>query len=84
MKLLVVLLVVLFGLWLWRQGRQAHLKERDEDRKATKPRAKPPIALPAEMVRCSVCGLHLPAADALTTGKGSFCSPEHQRQAEHH
>ena len=84
MKLLVVLLVVVFGLWLWRQGRHAHLKEReerDEDRKAASPRPKQPLALPAEMVRCKVCGLHLPAADALTTGKGSFCSPEHQRQA---
>lgn len=80
MKLVVVLLVVLFGLWLWRQGRQSHLDERDE-RKAASPRKKPPLALPAEMVRCKVCGLHLPAADALTTGKGSFCSPEHQRQA---
>ena len=77
MKLVVVLLVVLFGLWLWRQGRQSHLDER----KAASPRKKPPLALPAEMVRCKVCGLHLPAADALTTGKGSFCSPEHQRQA---
>ncbi|APW39706.1 hypothetical protein RD110_22955 [Rhodoferax koreense] len=76
MKLLVVFLVVLFGVWLWRQGRLA-------DRADTKPPTprKPP-ALPNEMVRCAVCGLHLPATEAVSNGRVSFCSVEHQRQAE--
>ena len=77
MKLLVILLVVLFGLWLWRRGREADRAERTPHR----PAARRPPALPNEMVRCAVCGLHLPATDALTTGDASFCSPEHQRQA---
>lgn len=79
MKLIVVLLVVLFGVWLWRQGRLA-------DRAAKPPPARKPqasqAALPNEMVRCAVCGLHLPASEALTSTRGNFCSPEHQRQAE--
>ena len=75
MKLLVVFLVVLFGVWLWRQGRLA-------DRSAKPPPRRPPAALPNEMVRCAVCGLHLPASEALTSARGSFCGPEHQRQAE--
>ncbi|MDB5850466.1 MAG: hypothetical protein JWP29_4218 [Rhodoferax sp.] len=78
MKLLVVLLVVLFGLWLWRRGREADI----EERKATAPKPRPPLALPAEMVRCSVCGLHLPASEAVHQGRETFCSPAHQRQAE--
>jgi uncharacterized protein len=75
MKLLLVFVVVLFGIWLWRQGRLS-------ERAAKAPPRKRPVALPSEMVRCAVCGLHLPASEALTTGQKSFCSPEHQRQVE--
>lgn len=76
MKLLVVFLVVLFGVWLWRQGR---LNEQAEKKP---PAPRQPPALPGEMVRCAVCGLHLPTTEALINGRGSFCSLEHQRQAE--
>ncbi|MDB5893444.1 MAG: hypothetical protein JWQ88_975 [Rhodoferax sp.] len=75
MKLLLVFLVVLFGIWLWRQGRLA-------ERAAKSPPPAKRVALPSEMVRCAVCGLHLPASEALTTGSKSFCSPEHQLQVE--
>jgi uncharacterized protein len=83
MKLLVILFVVLFGLWLWRRGREADRADRTDHAGRTpgRPTARRPPALPNEMVRCEVCGLHLPATDALTTGDASFCSPEHQRQA---
>jgi len=73
MKALIVLLAVLGGLWLWRNGR----------RKAQRP-PQPPATPPAPqaMVRCAVCGLHLPQADALTGQRGTYCSVTHQRQAE--
>jgi uncharacterized protein len=73
MKLLVVLLVVLFGVWLWRSRRLADK------------RPPPPPARPAAMVACDVCGVHLPQADALTstTGvTGVYCSPAHRQQAQ--
>jgi uncharacterized protein len=72
MKLLVVLLVVLFGVWLWRSRRLADKRP-------------PPPARPAAMVTCDVCGVHLPQADALTstTGvTGVYCSPAHRQQAQ--
>jgi uncharacterized protein len=34
------------------------------------------------MVACQVCGLQLPATEALATAHGSYCSPAHQQQAE--
>lgn len=34
-----------------------------------------------DMVRCKVCGVHLPRSESLTSGGESFCSEEHQRIA---
>jgi uncharacterized protein len=34
------------------------------------------------MVRCAVCGLHLPQADAQITPRGVYCSVEHRQQIE--
>jgi uncharacterized protein len=72
MKFLIVLLVVAFGIWLWRSRRPPP--------KASPPRGKP--AAKAEMVRCAACGLHLPLADAERSAKGLYCSVEHRRQIE--
>ncbi|KQP16191.1 PP0621 family protein [Pseudorhodoferax sp. Leaf265] len=72
MKFLIVLLVVAFGVWLWRSRRPAP--------PPAKPRAR--NALPAEMVRCAACGLHLPLADAERSPRGVYCSKEHRRQIE--
>ncbi|WP_367848715.1 PP0621 family protein [Rhodoferax sp. WC2427] len=69
MKLLIVLLAVLLGVWLWRSRR---------------PPAKPskPTQALQEMVPCKVCGLLLPQTEALTTAHGVYCSPAHRAQAE--
>ncbi|WP_326533487.1 PP0621 family protein [Pseudorhodoferax sp.] len=72
MKFLIVLLVVAFGIWLWRSRRPPP--------PAGKPRSR--NGLPAEMVRCAVCGLHLPLADAERSPRGVYCSKEHRRQIE--
>ncbi|CAN7394394.1 PP0621 family protein [Pseudorhodoferax sp. LjRoot39] len=72
MKFLIVLLVVAFGVWLWRSRRPPP--------PPAKPRAR--NALPAEMVRCAACGLHLPLADAERSPRGVYCSKEHRRQIE--
>ena len=69
MKWLLVLLVILFGVWLWRSRRPP-------------PPPRKPKTSAAEMVRCTVCGLHLPQADALSTARGSYCSVEHRQHIE--
>lgn len=75
MKFLIVLLVVAFGIWLWRSRRPP-------------PPPRPPRqsrngnGQPAEMVRCAACGLHLPLADAERSPRGVYCSKEHRRQIE--
>nr|WP_315238865.1 PP0621 family protein [uncultured Albidiferax sp.] len=72
MKLLIVLLAVLLGVWLWRSRRPA-----------IKP-AKPSKTTQAlqEMVPCQVCGVLLPQNEALTTAHGVYCGPAHRAQAE--
>lgn len=73
MKLLIVLLAVLLGVWLWRSRRPP-------------PPAKPPKSRQAaplqEMVACQVCGLLLPQDDATTSARGVYCSSAHRQQAE--
>jgi uncharacterized protein len=34
-----------------------------------------------DMVRCKVCGIHLPRSESLTSGGEVYCSEEHQRIA---
>ncbi|RCW74285.1 PP0621 family protein [Pseudorhodoferax soli] len=72
MKFLIVLLVVAFGIWLWRSRRPPP--------PPAKPRSR--TGLPAEMARCAACGLHLPLADAERGPRGVYCSKEHRRQIE--
>jgi uncharacterized protein len=73
MKFFLVLAVVLFGVWLWRSGRQ--------DKVA---RNKPPVppAGPQEMVSCQFCGVHFPKSDAVAGRNGLYCSTEHRQRAE--
>ncbi len=70
MKLLVLLLVLLFGVWLWQRGRRGP------------GRAKPSARQALPMVRCRHCGLHLPGQDAVTGRDGAYCSAAHRRESE--
>lgn len=72
MKYLLVLAVVLAVIWFVRNHRPA-----------AKPKDKPPqqdtLAQPQDMVRCAVCSLHLPRADALPGRDGRlYCCADHQ------
>ena len=71
MKLLIVLLAVLLGVWLWRSRRVQH-------QRPTK--AQPKVL--QNMVSCQVCGVLLPQNEALTTAHGVYCGPAHRNQAE--
>ena len=74
MKLLIVVLAVALGTWLWRSRRPPP--------KAAPPRKAAGRKAVAEMTRCAVCGLHLPLADAERSAQGIYCSVEHRRQIE--
>lgn len=73
MKLLVVLLAVLAGVWLWQRGRR--LKHSDQQ-----PRKAARGTLP--MIRCTRCGIHVPGDEVVAGRRGSYCSVTHRREAE--
>lgn len=77
MKYLIVLLVVAAAIWLWRRNRR---EEMEDARKQQPP--PPPVGAPQAMLRCAHCGLHLPAADAITGPDGEvYCSAAHRQAA---
>lgn len=78
MKYLIVFVVVLVGVWFWRNNRRAELHEK----KPSQPR---PVSGPkqaTEVVACAVCAIHLPRPDALPGKHGMYCSDAHRRQGE--
>ncbi len=77
MKYLLVLLVVLFGFWLWKHNRRTAQPGR-------KAQATPPqtVSSPAEMIRCLHCGVHLPQSDAVPGKLGHYCSTAHRSAHE--
>ena len=74
MKLLLLVVVVLAGVWLWRLSRPA---------KPSTPVDKPPPSPePLDMVRCLHCGMHMPPAEAVQGKNGAYCSADHRQHAE--
>ena len=71
MKLLLILSVVLFGIWLWRSNRPSPSKPTPKN--ATKP---------IEMVRCTYCAVHLPLGDVVQGKNGVYCCADHLHRAE--
>jgi uncharacterized protein len=75
MKLGLVLLALLAGIWLWRKGRIGG--------KTPVSRAKPTPASKAapqqDMVSCVVCQLHLPKTEALQRGTAWYCCEGHRQ-----
>ena len=79
MKFLIVLLVVLVGVFVWRNNRRTDRVERERNT-PKRPTGQPKIE---DMVSCPVCALHLPAADAVAGARGTlYCSVGHRQQAE--
>lgn len=73
MKFFLVLLVVLFGAWLWRSGRQKNAVNKKS----------PPLRTPQAMVSCARCGLHIPQAESVQGRDGVYCCHLHHEQTEH-
>ncbi len=78
MKYAVVMLVVLLGVWLWRKNRS----DAKQDDAPPRRKASPEPHLPQVMVRCAVCGVHLPQNEALPGKKNHYCSLAHRQKLE--
>ncbi|MHB8949527.1 MAG: PP0621 family protein [Rhodoferax sp.] len=74
MRVLLILVVVLAGVWLWRSNRQPDPRLHRENKKVEPP--------PQDMLRCTLCSVHFPAADGVQGKKGWYCSAEHCQRAE--
>ena len=74
MKLLLVLLAVLALLWLLRGSMHRRMPP-----SGGKPAAPP---APQPMLRCALCGMHLPRDEALPGRGGVFCDDAHRAAFE--
>ena len=71
MRYLLLLLLVGYVLWRWREA-QAR-------RRAAPPPKQAEQTQTIEMVVCAHCGVHLPVSQALTVRSIYFCSAAHQK-----
>ena len=78
MKYALVLGLLLVVFWLWRSGRQASARSKNNSH-ARKSHAT--IEKATEIVACQVCQVHLPRSEALSGAHGVYCSTEHRQQA---
>ncbi len=67
-RLIVLVLLLIVAVWLIRRALRASAA-----RDATK------VAPAGELVRCAHCGVHLPRAEARSSGGALYCSDEHAR-----
>ena len=74
MKYLLVIAVVAIAFYIWRKSHPPTIRTRRQPG--------PSSGAPQTMVRCAQCGLHLPAADAVTGERGVYCGAPHRLLAE--
>lgn len=75
MKFLLVIAVIAVGYLWWRHHRSLEGNRQQGPEPPRRPSASD-SAEPQRMVRCVVCGVHLPAVDAANSDQGAHC-PEH-------
>lgn len=77
MKIALLLVAVLVGIWFFKSTRR-----KSKDSSGSKPMARQPDKVALDMVRCHHCDLHLPRPDAIEGKQGLYCSLDHRRQSE--
>ena len=82
MKYLVILVLALAVIWLWRGKRRASLAEKARQQKPPQSSGRTGALRTTEVIACDVCSVHMPLNEALTGGRGVYCSEAHRRQAE--
>jgi uncharacterized protein len=75
MKIALILVAVLIGVWVFRNRRGNTRKSRPTDQHRGGPAH-------IEMVRCLHCDVHLAATEAVAGKRGSYCSAAHRHSAE--
>ncbi len=75
MKYLLVMAIVMLVVWRWHSARRGPQRPLQT--------AKSPTLAPTDMLRCSHCGLHVPAQDAVRGARGAYCGAPHRDLAEH-
>ncbi len=81
MKYLLIFGLTIAVIWLWQGKRRSALTEKTRQQKS-KAQGRPRQLPTTEIVACDVCAVHLPRTEALTNGRGVYCSEAHRRQAE--
>lgn len=81
MKYALVFGLVLVVLWVWRASRRARSSDRDAAPKPQNPQSPDAGKKATEIVACEFCRVHLPRQEALTGGRGFYCSAGHRQQA---
>ena len=78
MKVLIILLTILAGVWIWRSGRDK--RQGSGQLPSVGPPSETSATLP--MVACRVCGVHVPSSEAFIGREGSYSFPAHRQLAE--
>jgi uncharacterized protein len=82
MKYLLVVMVVIFGFWLWKKNR-ANNAAADAKPAPGRPSSQEGSKdQPQLMLRCAHCGTHLPQTEAIAGRQGHYCSLAHRQQSE--
>ena len=81
MKYLLILGLTLVVFWLWQGKRRATLAEKARAQRPD-PTATQGQVQATEIIACDLCSVHLPRTEALSGGRGIYCSDAHRRQAE--
>lgn len=74
MKFALLILLVFIGVLLWRNRRPTDPTVHKND--------KQPEHVPLDMVRCCLCSVHVPVADAIQGNNGPYCCVDHRQHAE--
>ena len=75
--LLVIAVFIVFYLFLRNQARKS-----SDVPPHSSPKKDSPSQHGEDMVRCGVCGVHLPTSEAVTSRGDFFCSKEHLQLAD--
>ena len=74
MKWMLILLLVLFGVLLWRNRQSTDHPHKKNSGLAD--------LEPMNMVRCALCAMHIPAIEAIQGKNGAYCCADHRHHAE--
>lgn len=74
MKFALLVLLVLIGVLLWRNRQPTNPSAHDAPETESNE--------PADMVRCTLCSVHVPVDDAIQGKNGAYCSVDHRQIAE--